>query len=235
MLAKVGGVMDALWGEGRRFWVVVDSDFHGTGNDFWPGEYAKTWVHVPERSGAGLVRGLRVGDLFAVEGDLVNGLELTAARLPPLGGQDLAEMGGTLEIRRGDDVEVRLRLRSPGRNAHGDAPRLDHVDVIVGERPEGGDRATDANPTTRVLRRIPARDLQSEPGGWCSASVRLPSVRAGLYVRLRGTNQPVGASGQVDPDGNPLIDPIARDRAAAEAEAWTDLWFYSNPVFVRVR
>jgi hypothetical protein len=235
MLAKVGGVMDALWGEGRRFWIVVDSDFHATANDFWPGEYAKTWVRVAERSGGGLVRGLRSGNLFVVHGDLLNGLELSAARVHPGGGQDVAEMGSSLEVRRGDDVEVRLRLRSPERNAHGDAPRVDHVDVIVGEGPERGDRAADENPTTRVYRRIFARDLRKEAGGWSSVSVRIPAVRASLYVRLRGTNLPVGAPGQLDPDGNPRVDPIAKDRAAAEAEAWADLWFYSNPVFVRVR
>jgi hypothetical protein len=235
MLAKVGGVLDALWGEGRRLWVVVDSDFHSTTNDFWPGEYAKTWVRVAERSWAGLVRGLRAGNLFAVQGDLVNGLELSVARVQPGDGRDVAEMGSTLEVRRGGDVEVRLRLRSPERNAHGDAPRVEHVDVIVGEGPERAERVGDENPTTRVYRRIFARDLRSEAGGWSSASVRLPAVHASLYVRLRGTNQPVGAPGQLDANGNPRVDPIAKDRAAAEAEAWADLWFYSNPVFVRVR
>ena len=86
--------------------------------------------------------------------------------------------------------EVRLRIRSPERNAHGDEPRVDHVDVIVGEGP-GGDRTADENPTTRVYRRLFARDLRNKAGGWSSASVRLPAVRASLYVhRSRASRRP---------------------------------------------
>ncbi|MCP5119081.1 MAG: hypothetical protein GY953_50405, partial [bacterium] len=45
-IAKVGGLWDALLGEGRRWWTFVSSDFHSPRGDFWPGEYAKTWTWV---------------------------------------------------------------------------------------------------------------------------------------------------------------------------------------------
>ena len=42
------------------------------------------------------------------------------------------------------------------------------------------------------------------------------SVGAPVYIRVRGTN-----SDELEPD----IDP-------ADENPWSDLWFYSNPVFV---
>jgi hypothetical protein len=78
-----------------------------------------------------------------------------------------------------------------------------------------------------------------------------------MYFRLRGTNMPVGTPNETDEDGNPLLDSMADnifcDSALAETcvkynddgsitanvlnhdvEAWSDLWFMSNPIFVIV-
>ena len=51
MTAIVGGLWDALLGEGRRFWIVASSDSRShytepvrAGSDFWPGEFHKNWV-----------------------------------------------------------------------------------------------------------------------------------------------------------------------------------------------
>jgi hypothetical protein len=83
-----------------------------------------------------------------------------------------------------------------------------------------------------------------------------------MYVRLRGTNLPAGVPFETDADGNPLADSLANDnlydavmdadREALEAklfswveydtnsklpevaEAFADLWFYSNPIFIDV-
>ena len=61
MTATVGGLWDALLGEGRNWWVFNNSDYHvvntsykdaaGTTigleyKDFWPGQYAKTYTYV---------------------------------------------------------------------------------------------------------------------------------------------------------------------------------------------
>src|SRR4029078_4941910 len=81
MIAKVGGVWDALLGEGRRMWTVGDSDFHfKTAQDqfssgYFPGECARTSVWVDGAGMPAVLRGLRSGKVFAVFGDLVSGLD----------------------------------------------------------------------------------------------------------------------------------------------------------------
>jgi hypothetical protein len=83
----------------------------------------------------------------------------------------------------------------------------------------------------------------------------IPSVQTNQYVRVRGTNLPVGTQHETDPQGNPLSDPIPAEAqipcldAACPAHmavvggtkmstydvaAWADLWFYANPIFIRV-
>ena len=46
--AEVGGLWDALLGEGRRWFNYANSDYHkhwtAGGDDFYPGEYQKTYV-----------------------------------------------------------------------------------------------------------------------------------------------------------------------------------------------
>jgi hypothetical protein len=90
--AQVGGVWDALLGEGRRFWFFASSDWHNRGlfssddrrttQDFQPGEYQKTYVLV--RNGADKLRpqtivdGLRSGNAFAASGALVDRLGFIA-------------------------------------------------------------------------------------------------------------------------------------------------------------
>jgi hypothetical protein len=78
MIAKVGGLWDALLGEGRRFWTFSNSDFHSVDGDFWPGEYSKSYVFVDQTNDyASLVEGMRSGNVFGVEGDLINALDFS--------------------------------------------------------------------------------------------------------------------------------------------------------------
>ncbi|MCB1740317.1 MAG: hypothetical protein KDK91_08110 [Gammaproteobacteria bacterium] len=69
-----------------------------------------------------------------------------------------------------------------------------------------------------------------------------------MYFRARGSNIPAGTPHSRDVDGNPLLDwetdNIPCDDAAcpphvngvldADVQAWADVWFYANPVFVKV-
>ena len=84
------------------------------------------------------------------------------------------------------------------------------------------------------------------------------------YVRVRGTNLPQGTPFETDADGNPLSDNLADnipcpygstsdvfDPAVCpdhlpinaegirvlgfDVEAWADLWFYANPIYINVR
>ena len=134
MTAIVGGLWDALLGEGRRFWIVASSDSHfhyadpvRAGSDFWPGEFHKTWVHA-QPTYAGVLDGLRQGRMFAVAAR-------QRARLPP--GERRREGG---RARRHAAGRARRASHRGGRvprpgNAQrgGREPAVRRVDVIVGE------------------------------------------------------------------------------------------------------
>ena len=221
MTAIVGGLWDALLGEGRRFWIVASSDshFHYTepvraGSDFWPGEFHKTWVHA-RPTYAGVLDALREGRVFAVAGDLVTELDV---RLKSSGGEE-AGLGGTLRVARGAQVTATVRFRDPETpNAAGENPAVRRVDVIVGEvRRRSSDPSVDRNPTTRVHARL-ARDALARDGNRYSLEAALPAADRDLYVRVRGTSTEDLEPAMDGPGENP----------------WHDLWFYSNPIFIEV-
>ena len=90
--AQIGGVWDAMLGEGRRWWYFASSDWHNRGSfgpddrrstqDFYPGEYARDFVMV--RNGADKLRpqtivdGLRTGNSFVANGQLIDRLAFVA-------------------------------------------------------------------------------------------------------------------------------------------------------------
>jgi len=239
IVAKVGGIWDSLLAEGRHFWVFANSDFHSSAADadFWPGEYSKSYTYVDgvgegrRAPATALVAGLRSGKSFSAHGGLVDGLDFRAGR-----NSSQAEMGETLIVRRGSEVWVTIRFRSPRLNNNGQVPVVNHVDLIAG--PITGpaiDRTTAANPGARVIKRFYSYDWESEDG-WHVVRYRLTDVTAPVYLRLRGTNLAPGTPGETDAEGNPLIDsPLDVPCANTPQAAFADLWFYSNPVFVQVK
>jgi len=90
--AQIGGVWDALLGEGRNFWFFASSDWHNRGifgpddrrstQDFQPGEYQRNYTLV--RNGTDKLRpqtivdGLRTGNSFAASGQLIDRLAFVA-------------------------------------------------------------------------------------------------------------------------------------------------------------
>jgi hypothetical protein len=90
--AQVGGVWDALLGEGRNFWFFASSDWHSRGQfgsddrrstgDFYPGEYQRNYTMV--RNGTDKLRpqtivdGLRSGNNFASSGQIIDRLAFIA-------------------------------------------------------------------------------------------------------------------------------------------------------------
>ena len=88
----VGGVWDALLGEGRNWFFFASSDWHNRGSfgpddrrstqDFLPGEYQRTFVMV--RNGGdklrpqSIVDGLRTGNAFSASGQLIDRLGFVA-------------------------------------------------------------------------------------------------------------------------------------------------------------
>lgn len=214
MTARLGGVWDSLLGEGRRWWITATSDSHTHisegGDDFWPGEYAKTWV-MARPEGEDILDGLRQGRVFVATGDLISELDMTVSA-----GDRTATIGGELAV-GGAEIVVTLRVRDPGAaNAAGRRPSVDHIDLIIGEvTGPRSERDADTNATTRVERRFTAADWTRE-GEILTMTHRLPAPETARYLRVRGTS---GA------ETEPLIDAPGED-------PWSDLWFYGNPVFL---
>jgi hypothetical protein len=226
MTARLGGFWDSMLGEGRRWWITANSDSHmnwrAGGSDFWPGEYSKTYV-LAEKTHDDILAALRAGRVFVTTGDLISELWLTAETVADAsgsaGGTVSATIGGALQVARGSDVRVTIRVLDPeGDNHRGDAPRVRRVDLIVGGvQGVVADRTSDTNPTTRVFERFGPRDWDRDGVYWTMTTV-LEDVPGDLYVRVRGTN-----TGQLEPE----LDPRGEN-------PWDDLWFYSNPIFIEV-
>ena len=95
--AQIGGVWDALLGEGRNFWFFASSDWHNRGifgpddrrstQDFFPGEYQRTAVMVRNEDDKlrprAIVDGLRTGNAFAASGQLIDRLGFVACASYP--------------------------------------------------------------------------------------------------------------------------------------------------------
>jgi hypothetical protein len=103
--AVVGGVWDALLGEGRQYWFFASSDWHNRGSfgpddrrstqDFYPGEYQRSYTFVETKNGGRdrdhdrrrgddkptpqqIVDGMRTGNIFASSGQLIDRLGFVA-------------------------------------------------------------------------------------------------------------------------------------------------------------
>jgi hypothetical protein len=263
MVAKIGGVWDALLAEGRPWYVYGDSEFkwrktvYGSGaassasfNDFWPGEYDKTWTYARAGGYEGLVAAIKSGDSFVVNGDLVKALDFHATA-----GKVARTMGQTLTVKKGQRVVVTIRFKSPSTNNNGSRVRVDHIDLIEGNvtrrvAPSSpGYDTTATNPTAHVVETF-GRTQMRAIDGWEVMTVAF-APKASMYFRLRGTNLRVDKPNQTDSAGDPLVDRLTYRRLpnpdpsnAATVptvtintpdQAWSDLWLYSNPIFVHVR
>jgi len=80
------------------------------------------------------------------------------------------------------------------------------------------DKAVDRNPTTRVEARFTSTNW-SQVGDHTVITYRIRNVTKNEYVRVRGTN-----TAELEPQPDPK-----------DEDPWTDLWFYSNPIFISVR
>ncbi len=251
--ATVGGLWDALLGEGREFWLVANSDFHSIGADFWPGEYQRTYSYVTDANGNGeydgedVVASLRSGNVFIVHGDLIDELDFrvfhgAANANKKARGQNHATMGETLRVTQGDRITVRIRFKSPALNRNGDVPTVQHVQLIAGEVtgrlvPGSLEYTTQGtNPTTAVVATFDPTTWSVTADGYTDCSFEVRDVRKDMYFRVRGNNLAPGTAFETDAEGNPLFDNLVHSGLGIDGaeEAWADLWFYSNPVFVDV-
>jgi hypothetical protein len=243
-VATVGGLWDSLLGEGRPWYITADSDSHrhwddravvdekafetrgfvtrteqvtaGNNNmDFYPGEYSKTWVHATRRDHLAILDALRAGNMFTVLGALIDRLELSAHTR-----RQAVPMGSTLLLDgKGEDVTLTVRIRVPARpNFGGRMAKLHHIDIIAGDiLGPAHDRDAMTNPTTRIVASPKANEGRRE-GDMLVFTHRFPQVKRSFYVRVRGTSADVDL---------PHVD-------TATVDPWDDLWFYSNPIMVRL-
>lgn len=243
--AKVGGLWDALLSEGRKFWLFANSDFHNIDGDFYPGEYQKTYTYVSDLNDAqSIIDGLRSGNSFVVSGDLIDALDFTVE------GQT---MGQTAYI-SGNSTTISILVHdpsTPNNNTYSSYtnPELDHIDIIAGKvkgiiTPGSADYSVDdVTSTTSVIARfdatggtIDSNGIESKKwedlgDGWKKISFKYSEISSDMYFRLRGSNFGLNVSMQTDEAGNPLADDLNSPNDASKA--FDDLWFYSNPIFVK--
>lgn len=262
--AKVGGLWDALLGEGRRWFNYASSDYHKhwtncdnpadiatCGDDFFPGEYQRTWVYAVDKDSDGeyslneIADGLRSGNAYFVHGDLINHLEFEAQNKNVKAG-----MGGEL-VSKGaiKNLKLKIRFKSPSSNNHGDRPVVDHIDLIAGTISgrviPGTPAYSEINSDAKVVASFRSHSWETDKQGYSVIVHHLKDVDKSTFFRLRGTNLACDTANETGPAVelpsadycNPLPDSLIDTSAgpAAQAEAaWKDLWFYSNPIFVYV-
>ena len=254
LVAKLGGTWDALLSEGRRIWNVADSDYHFTvsqgqySSGYAPGEYARNHLWGDIKDPKSLLAAMRTGKLFAVNGGLIDALDFKVQ-----GAKGTGEMGSELGVNSGEDLKITIRFKSPERNNFeyqldsgrfaNVKPVVDHIDLIAGdvtgpELPGTPGYSRDTNPSTRVLKRFTRSDWKLDADGYFTVSYTVKAAN-NQYFRLRGTNLGTDvpnetAGGEPLPDAQTTgTDNVARFNAI-NARNYSDLWFYSNPVFVKV-
>lgn len=264
MVAKVGGVWDALLGEGRPWFVYGDSEFKwwttqfktngvvsgASFDDFWPGQYDKTMTYVSGKGYNNLVSAIKSGDSYIVNGQLINALSFKATL-----GKTSRTMGQTLTVKKGQKIVVTISFKSPATNNNGDRARVNHIDLITGNvtghiaATDPAYTTNDTNSSAHVAKTF-AKTQMHLIKGWKVMTVAFKPQQS-MYFRLRGTNLGDNAANQTDASGNPLADYLTYQtlpnpdpsKVATQPtvtintpdQAWADLWFYSNPIFIRVK
>jgi hypothetical protein len=248
--SKIGGVWDAMLSEGRKFWLFSNSDCHdttsATGSDFFPGEYQKTYTYVSDiKSPQAIVDGLRSGNSWVVNGDLIDSLVFNV---------ESSKMGETANV-TGKTINVSIKVHDPSTKNYNiwssySNPAVDHIDLIAGKL---GTKLASTDPlykvdtiaTTKVIARFDAvGGLTDSKGivskkwndignGWKEISFQY-TLESNSYFRLRGTNIGINIPKETDGAGNPLADSLnGGPNGNTREKAFADLWFYSNPIFVK--
>ncbi|MGL4774046.1 MAG: hypothetical protein ACRC2K_10805, partial [Clostridium sp.] len=188
IIAEVGGVWDALLGEGRRLFTYTSSDFHNeAGGDFLPGEYNKTYSYTEGNTYMDYLNSLKSGNSFAVTGDLINGLEFNIKSSNGTG-----KMGEEVVVKEGESAEITIKFKSPNVNNNGDKPVVDHIDLIAGEvtgkiDPSSQEYNYTKNDSTKVIKTFNSNDWTTDKDGYSVIKYKIDNVKNDMYFRLRGT------------------------------------------------
>jgi hypothetical protein len=137
-------------------------------------------------------------------------------------------------------------------------PKLDHVDFIIGDvtgviAPTDPNYTNPTNPSAHIYATFNSGNWRAD-GSKRTMTFIIHNVQKNMYVRARGTNLPPGTPNETDLQGNPLSDPVVsvipctdaacpahmqtdangHKLSSFDVAAWADLWFYANPIFIRV-
>ncbi len=219
LTARVGGFWDSMLAEGRHWWITANSDSHihwtEGGKDFWPGEYSKTFVYA-EKNHDDILKSLRAGKVFVATGGLITEMQLVVQQ-----GENTAELGESLCATKCQPITITVEIKDPeALNPNGDNPSVERVDIIIGSViGTHEDLTTDTHENVQVVARFNRDELTPGQDGQLKAEYTVEKPEGSFYVRVRGTNTDAL---------EPLPDELGED-------PWTDLWFYSNPVFVNLK
>jgi hypothetical protein len=110
--ATVGGVWDALLDRGHNVWAALaSSDYHGEKMDHPPCSFSRTFVQVPERNQAGVLKALRAGTFWASHGRFLQHFLFTVSA-PGL--TVPASPGEVIRYRRGAQARVSVTVERAG-------------------------------------------------------------------------------------------------------------------------
>lgn len=211
-----------------------------------------------------IVDGLRSGNSYAVMGQLIDQFAFVACsgiRCATMGETLSVAPGSLVEVTiQMNDPDGTNRspyafdnpsLVQIGQSVPVNEPQVAQVDLIRGEI-HGMIEPTDEeyyNPLAPATTRIEKSwgPGQIVPNGVTEIKYSF-TVDADSYIRVRGSNIPAGTPNERDILGNPLPDnlsdnipcddpgcpPHVDGQLDADLEAWADLWFYANPIFIEV-
>jgi hypothetical protein len=133
VVARPGDAWDKLLQQGMDIsGASANSDFHTDSpndlNDFWPCQFAETWIYAPDKSIDGVLRALRAGAFFGSHGHIVRELELTAL---VDGLTRPAMVGEVLRVPEDSEVAVVLSFEVPASDWQQQPNSVDTVDFFV--------------------------------------------------------------------------------------------------------
>lgn len=258
MISVTGGVWDAMLSEGRRFYNFANSDFHfkissneNYSSGYWASEFSRnyTWVEPGEDgtfSFADVVNGMRSGNSYSVNGELISDLSFTVSDK-----RGSAGMGSELNTEKGNEILVTVRFRVPETNNYeslyntntgidvDNTPEVDHVDLIAGHVTGKVDETaynSTENSDAKIVKTFTKEELEQAKGedGYYTLTYTMEADRD-MYFRLRGTS-----TDEVDRNG----DPVSHERSIPDEKParfdyindynYSHLSFYANPIFVSV-
>ena len=206
-VAEVGGAWDQLLARGTSVWgAIATSDFHaadpdrvpagplarlyGTSAatpedgkrrlyDFWPGEFAETWLYAPSADAAGALAALRAGTFFAAHGHIVREVQL---QVFAAGLARPAIAGEAIEAPQDAYLDVVLQIDIPLRDWQDEPNRIDELELIGISSGAAGLLGSDPRDGGSSPAAVIAR--QAAAGGAMRVPLRVPA--GGITLRARG-------------------------------------------------